>query len=641
MQDIRICIVEDESIEAYDIKRILSREGYEVLGIYSSGEQFLSSAQSLLADIVLMDIRLAGKLNGIETAQKFHQIRNIPVIFLTAYSDDQTLNDFYKSNPHGYLIKPVDSRELIASIQIANIQHKTNLDIERSERKYRNLFQNSMSANFIIDKELKIIDCNNAFVEFSGFSDSNELVGQSLLDFFQEDDLFDQDKLYSSISKKALVETDFVSKSGDIKKILLTLSSDSDLDDPSSQVRGIFLDISDRYVLQQQLKQSQKMEALGRLAGGIAHDFNNILTVILGYTILIPDKMERKISIDNDIDGIRNAADKAAALTKQLLALSRNQIMRQENIKISEIVRGMEKMLLRIVPENKILEISVDENDLNVYVDKSQIEMVILNLVINSSDAILDGGLITVKSYLLHLDEARETLFDLIEPGDYSVLSVRDNGSGIPKDILGKIFDPFFTTKTPDKGTGLGLSTVDGIVKQSGGHIEILTENGKGTEFRIYFKQSEVRRITQRKIKTSCDLRIFQNRKILIVEDDSGMRALMKNIFEEVGASVSLAMNPGEAILLIEEKHNNYDIIISDIVMPLMSGHQLIKRIRKFKKSQKAVFISGYSVNDQFVNETLKNIPVVFKPFHPDELLHAVSAELTANMKKENIKNNY
>ncbi|MBW1778205.1 MAG: PAS domain S-box protein [Deltaproteobacteria bacterium] len=327
--------------------------------------------------------------------------------------------------------------------------------------------------------------------------------------------------------------------------------------------------------LQEQLQQAQKLESVGRLAGGMAHDFNNMLSVILGYGEDLVHQLHPKDPLREEAKAIVEAGKRSAALTRQLLAFSRKQPLQPEVLDLNTLVRNLAKMLQRLIGEDIELELSLSDEINRAMADPGQIEQVILNLAVNARDAMPGGGNLTIETVNVELDETYAQAHVDVHPGKYVMLAVSDNGRGMDKETLARAFEPFFSTKEKGKGTGLGLSTVYGIVKQSGGNIQAYSESGRGTTFKIYLPQTEA--IQESKTDAvEKEATTGGGEHVLVVEDEESLRKLMEAVLSRLGYTVTLAANGGEALLLVEEKGLKPDLILTDVVMPNISGKELV-----------------------------------------------------------------
>jgi PAS domain S-box-containing protein len=364
-----------------------------------------------------------------------------------------------------------------------------------------------------------------------------------------------------------------------------------DKDGKRIAIEGIARDITERMNLEEQLRHSQRMEAVGRLAGGVAHDFNNLLTVIIGRAqILLGRVTDEKVR--RDLDLIRQTGSRAAALTHQLLAFSRKQVLQPRVIDLKTLVADAEKLLTRVIGEDIKLTVRSDRGLGTVKADPGQMEQVIMNLVVNSRDAMPEGGTITIETANADLDESYSRQHLEVRPGRYVMLAVSDTGRGMDAETQAKIFEPFFTTKDKDKGTGLGLSTVYGIVQQSGGQIWVYSEPGQGTTFKIYLPRVDepIETITQPQYK---DARGTET--ILVVEDEEAVRELIREILELKGYTVLEAGSPHEAMSICDAHDRPIDLVITDVIMPGMNGTVLAGRLRSRLPHVKIIYMSGYT----------------------------------------------
>ena len=359
-----------------------------------------------------------------------------------------------------------------------------------------------------------------------------------------------------------------------------------------------FRDVTETRALEQQFLQAQKMEAIGQLAGGIAHDFNNMLSAILGFAGIVASELPRADPLIADVKEIITAAERASTLTRQLLAFSRKQILAPQVIDLSVHVRQLERMLQRLLGEDVELVMSLAPHIGLVKVDPAQIEQVVLNLVINARDAVagVTPGRITVETANVFLDGEYARSHRDVVSGSFVMLSVSDNGAGMEKHVRERIFEPFFTTKGVGVGTGLGLATVFGIVKQSGGHIWLYSEPGQGTTFKVYLPQTDATG-TPTVARTTKPAPLRGSETILLVEDEAGVRSFAKRALQRAGYVVLDAANGGEALLIVEQHVGPIHLMLTDVVMPRMSGRALAERLLVVKPDLKVVYMSGYTEN--------------------------------------------
>jgi two-component system, cell cycle sensor histidine kinase and response regulator CckA len=390
---------------------------------------------------------------------------------------------------------------------------------------------------------------------------------------------------------------------------------------------GIALDITERVQLEEQFRQAQKMEAVGRLAGGIAHDFNNLLTAILGYADLVADQLPAKSDLAADIDQIRKAGLSASSLTRQLLAFSRRQMLKPEVICINDVVARVETLLRRVIGEHIVFSTRLDPALGHASVDPGQIEQVILNLAVNAADAMPEGGELTVETGNLTIDSVFVGAHDGAQPGRHVMLKVTDTGVGMSEDVKRQIFEPFFTTKEKAKGTGLGLATVYGIVQQSGGNIWVDSEPARGTTFTICLPTvdapcADLSEAPRQYLATGTET-------ILLVEDQEDVRRVASAILRHGGYKVVEAALPHAAVSIVNDDRAHFDLLLTDVVMPEMSGHELAKIVAGVRPDLKVLYTSGYAEDAIVRHGVLEpGLAFVAKPFTPKILLEAVRATL-------------
>ncbi len=361
-------------------------------------------------------------------------------------------------------------------------------------------------------------------------------------------------------------------------------------------VQVIIRDITERKQMEERLLQAQKMEVVGRLAGGVAHDFNNILTAITGYATFALEALPPSDPVCQDIQQVLDSAQRAANLTRQLLAFSRRQVMEQRTISLNDLIMNLDKMLRRLIGEDVELITLPGENLAAVRADAGQIEQVIVNLAVNARDAMPNGGKLIIETANVTLGEEYARRHPGAEPGDYVLLAVSDTGVGMTDEVKAHLFEPFFTTKGPGKGTGLGLATVYGIVKQHGGNIYAYSEPGKGTTFKIYLPavRAEAERLPRRD-----DEGIIPGgtETVLVVEDEPLVRSMIMRTLREQGYRILEAANGNEALRLAEEYEGEIHLLLTDVVMPQMGGKELQERLAALRPGIRALFVSGYTDN--------------------------------------------
>ncbi|MEP6835668.1 MAG: response regulator, partial [Gemmatimonas sp.] len=387
---------------------------------------------------------------------------------------------------------------------------------------------------------------------------------------------------------------------------------------------GILRDLTERSALEAQLRQSQKMEAFGQLAGGVAHDFNNLLTIIIGCSDMLLPGLQRSDPAHELVTDIRTAGDRAAALTRQLLAFSRRQLLEPKIVNLNETVAEVEKMLRRLIGEDVILASNLDHSLQPVRVDPGQIEQVLVNLAVNARDAMPAGGQLTIETRNVVWTEEYCRIHLGYMPGRYVMISMTDTGVGMTPDVKRRVFEPFFTTKGPGKGTGLGLATVFGIVRQSGGQVNVYSEVNVGTSLQVYLPAFEQ---TGEPLPTreNLDAMRMGSEMVLLVEDEEAVRKIAKLALESHGYTVVEASSGADALSFAENFPKPIDLVISDVVMPGMSGRQFAEALRLQRPDFRLLFISGYT-DDAVVRHGIVKANEAFlqKPFSPNTLARKV-----------------
>lgn len=516
-----------------------------------------------------------------------------------------------------------------------NIRQRAHAEkaLRESEEKYHTLVDNLSIGVYRNAGHLnngKFIQANPAMVRIYGYDSLDEFLDVPVSDLYQNP--ADRNLFLDELTRNGFVkdrELAMQKKDGTPIWVLCSANAMFDEHRQIKWVDGVNEDVTERKLLEVQLRQAQKMEAIGTLAGGVAHDFNNILTAIIGYGNLLRMKIEQDQSLRYYLDPILSSAEKAAQLTQSLLAFSRKQVIQLVPVSLNDIVDGMGKLLLRVIGEDVDLQIQHHNGDLLVLADRSQIEQVILNLVTNARDAMPEGGTISIETDRIELSKALLIKHEFMRPGDYAVISVSDTGSGMNEEIRSRIFEPFFSTKTVGKGTGLGLSIVYGIVKQHNGDLSVYSESGKGSTFKIYLPLADDSILKGEGYSAEAPA-VGGTETILIGEDNDEVRRLARDILTYGGYTVILARDGEDALVKFWENADRIDMLLLDVVMPKRNGKEVYDEVRRLKPGTRVLFMSGYTANiihkKGVLEEGLNFIP---KPLSPDRLLRKVREVLS------------
>jgi two-component system cell cycle sensor histidine kinase/response regulator CckA len=483
------------------------------------------------------------------------------------------------------------------------------------------------SEDAIVSKDLDgtIRSWNPAAERIFGYS-REEMIGEPIFRLIPEELHAEEHQLLARIrvgEHVAHYETTRIRKDGQRIQISLTLSPVWDWEGRLIGASAIKRDITAQQALERQFRHSQQMDAIGQLAGGVAHDFNNILTVISGYCGLLLTRTPAPDPRREDVIGIQEAADRAAALTQQLLAFGRKQIMQPMVLDLREVIEDTGRMLRRLLGEHIHLAITTGPLLSPVFADRGQLSQVLVNLAVNARDAMPEGGSLTIEAQDASLSEEYAETHLAVAPGTYVRLAVSDTGAGMTTEIQARMFEPFFTTKPAGKGTGLGLSTVHGIVKQFGGHIFVYSEPEHGTTIKIYMPRAEAIAAAAAPRKQVAAARGSET--ILVVEDDAGILSVIRRMLEERGYPVLLAATPQLALELAAGHEGPIHLLLTDVVMPEMSGRQLAERLLRDWPGLPVLFMSGYT-DDAMVHQGRLNpdTELLQKPFTTDTLLRRI-----------------
>ncbi|KQC12011.1 MAG: hypothetical protein APR63_03585 [Desulfuromonas sp. SDB] len=505
---------------------------------------------------------------------------------------------------------------------------KAELALIESEKKFKDIYEHAVEGIFQTTLDGRFLNMNPAMVHYLGY-DSKEDLLEECVDI--EKQLYvvpEERKKYISdiLSKGRIMDHPVQLYRKDGKKIWMSLNTRlvRGEDGQPPYLEGFATDISERKNLLEQLHQAQKMEAIGRLAGGIAHDFNNILTVILCYCdILLRSNLSSPAN--QAVQEMQAASEKGKRMTSQLLAFSRKQVVQPKIVNLNDIIVNQYNMLNRILGEDIQIKLSLNEDIAEVKIDPGQVDQIIMNLVVNARDAMPDGGILIIETANADFIEETPQSKQWIPSGKYVMLSVSDTGIGMDEQVKSRLFEPFFTTKSKSKGTGLGLATVYGIVKQNSGFIYVYSEIDKGSTFKIYFPQTqdktdEYYMHSRQDVKTKS-----KKQTILLVEDDPGVRLVTENTLTDYGYRIISAESGEQAIELFNENKDNIAVVLTDVVMPNMSGKELAEILLKEKEFLKVIYMSGYTEDSIMKTKGLvKDVNFLQKPFTTDELIKMI-----------------
>jgi PAS domain S-box-containing protein len=649
----RILIVDDEPQNSELLAAMLEPHGF-VLLTATTGEEALGLVATQPPDLILLDIMMPG-MDGYEVAGKIKQnaaTRHIPIIMVTALDDRDARLRGLNVGAEDFLSRPVDRAEL--SVRVRNLlrlkaygdyydQYNQLLEADVASRTAERtktleehattLRKNEERTNYALGAarmgvwDLDMVTQQLTWSEtmaplFGLTSDQVPTTGEAYLALIHPNDRqMVEDSMAHAAATGIGYEVEFRVRWPDGTTHWLASRDRMERDGNNQPVRlhGIGTDISDRKSLEAQFRQAQKMEAVGQLAGGVAHDFNNLLTAILGYSTFVIDTFEPEDPRRADMEEIVKAGQRAAALTNQLLAFSRKQVLQPTTLGLNVLVSGMRHMLGRLIGEHVDLVTVLAPDLAPVRADPGHLEQVLMNLVVNARDAMPAGGRLTVETANVELDQS--FMGDAaIHPGSYVMLAVSDTGIGMSEETKRRLFEPFFTTKEIGKGTGLGLATVYGIVKQSGGFVWVYSEAGKGATFKVYLPRAVGAAVTEQRVLTA-QAAAVPTETVLVVEDEAAVRVLTCRILQQAGYRVFHAPNPQQAAALFDQHTSSIQLLVTDVIMPGSSGPQLFEQLTRQRPDLKVLYVSGYT-DDTIVHQGQLDPGVEFlqKPFTADAL---------------------
>jgi PAS domain S-box-containing protein len=578
-------------------------------------------------DVVLLDLGLPD-CSGLETFHRVqHDAPDQPILVISGLDDEGVALEAVRAGAQDYLVKGrMEGALLTRAIRYAIARKRADAALAESEARYQSILQHVANAVVVSDPATGLAEYVNPAYERLFEQESAYVLRtpNAWLERIHPDDLAavtDARRRGAQGQDVAPLVFRLKRADGTIRWLRGRATPVRDAAGQVIRLVGISEDITELKRAEQQFFEAQKMEAVGRLAGGVAHDFNNVLTAILGYVDVLGDSLSAGDARREEVDEIRLAAQRAAGLTRQLLAFSRHQVLAPRVMAPNEVVGQLDRMLGRLIGEDIHRETSLSPDCGNILADAVQLEQVIINLAVNARDAMPRGG-------SLRISTANVTLLDhgTIPPGDYVVIAVSDSGEGMSPETMNRVFEPFFTTKEKGKGTGLGLSTVYGIVKQFNGHIDLESVQGAGTTFRIYLPRVDVSPPPAPTVIERPQPEILTGSEtILLAEDEAQLRRLYATLLSRLGYRVLETANAEEALAIGTEYLNAIDLVISDVVMPVMSGSDLASRLQALRPDLRVLLISGYTAEALTPHDlTQPGRSFLQKPFEPVDLARRV-----------------
>lgn len=638
MSEGHIFVVEDEGIVSLDIQNRLRRAGYTIAGTAPSGLEAISKAAVTRPDLVLMDIKLQGDMDGIEAARQLKEQLNAPIIYLTAYADEETLKRAQLTEAFGYLLKPFKERELVATIQMALIRHRLEQQLKESEQWFSTTLRSIGDAVIATDENGRIKFMNPLAEALTGW----EQAAAKGLDATQIFRIIDATT--RQINPSPVMQVLQTGKTVFLQNNTLLLARDGreiPIDDSAAPIqndRGItigvvltFRDVTERKQAERVLLQAHKMESLGVLAGGVAHDFNNLLVAILGQASLALVKSPKDGAANQHLEKAIKAAEQAADLTRQLLAYSgRGQFSRQP-LRLNELIQNNQQLLGASIPKEIHVQLDLDPSLPYIEADPSQMQQVVMNLILNAAEAIGNqAGSVTLRTGTQTITAAdsyywRHTGAPL-PPGRYVLLEVSDTGCGIEPAKISAVFEPFFTTKP--NGRGLGLAAILGVVRGHDGGLHLESKPGYGTTFKLLFPVSQHEPPVISEV-TAVATPTENPGKVLVIDDESYVHDLVIDTLALEDIEVLAALGGMDGVQLYQEHQDEIGLVLLDLSMPDMSGADVFQNIRAINPAVKVVLTSGFDKEDVMRRTEWQGLTdFLQKPYNLSTLIDTVQRNL-------------
>lgn len=602
-----IFVVEDEGIVSLDIQNRLLRAGYTIAGAASSGPEAISKVSVTRPDLILMDIKLHGDMDGIATAHQIQVRLNVPIIYLTAYADEETLKRANLTAAYGYLLKPFKERELIATIQMTLTRYRLEQQLKESQQWFSTTLRSIGDAVIATDAQGRIQFMNPLAERLTGW-EQETAVGLDASQVFRIVDATTLQEKFCPVAE--VLQTGKISLSQNSTLLQSASGREIPIDDSAAPIlndQGIttgvvltFRDVTERKHAEQLLLQAHKMESLGILAGGVAHDFNNLLVAIIGQTSLALTKSPAHSEVNQHLQKAVHAAEQAAELTRQLLAYSGRGQFRRQPLHLNTLIQNNQQLLSASIPKHIRIQLDLDPSLPFIDADPAQMQQMVMNLILNATEAIGNQpGTVTLRTTTKTFDAAHHPDWqhprEPLPPGQYVLLEVRDTGCGIAAAVMPNIFDPFFTTKP--QGRGLGLAAILGIVRGHKGGLRLESEPGQGATFQFAFPVSNYVPQTAEERPTAVTP-ANSSGKVLVIDDETYVHELVTDCLALENIEVLAALGGIEGLNRYQGHQDEISLILLDLSMPDMSGAETFRKLREINPAVKIVLTSGYDKDD-------------------------------------------
>jgi len=635
---LRILLLEDVPEDAALVERHLTKSGLEFVSQrVDTRVHFEEALQNFVPDIILSDHGLPGFDGSAALALVKQRSPTLPVILVTGSLNEEKAVEFMKAGAADYILKdhltrlPEAIRRALRERALHEEREQAVAALQASEVQYRSMFESTPYPMWVFDLEThRVLAVNGAAIEHYGYS-REEFLDLRIEDLRLPEDVPALHRHLETMPSDYHAAGTWRHRRKDGGLIDVETSGHEITFAGRRAEQVVINDVTERKRLEEQFRQAQKMEAVGRLAAGVAHDFNNLLTAILGTTDLMLEDLSPDDPDREGLHDIRSASERAAVLTRQLLTFSRQQVVSPQVLRLNDLVLELEKLLRRLLGEDVTIRVAVAPDCGGVKADPGQLEQVIVNLAVNARDAMPNGGRLTLETKNVDLDADYPTDRITIPAGRYVMLAVTDSGTGMDPETKARIFEPFFTTKPVGKGTGLGLATVWGAVKQSGGYIWLYSEVGQGTSFKIYLPRVDA--MEPQAAAEEAAVALDGSETVLVAEDEDAVRQIIEKALQARGYQVIVARGGSDALALAGRHNGQIDLLVTDVVMPDMNGRELSQRLTHVRPTLRTLYLSGYT-DDAILHHGVLQEGVAFlqKPFSLGALARKVRDVIEARL---------
>ncbi len=629
----RVLLVEDETLVAMELEDRLTRLGIEVTGVVNTARRAIEEVDRQPPDLVLIDVRLKGPEDGIWAASEIRKHHNLPIVYLTAHADDETLARAQATAPHGYLLKPFEERALFATVTMALIRHRVEtMTLLRAEgdKRHRAVLDHMPDGVVVVDATSRIVDANRAAERTFGFP-AGGLVGAEL-DEILPPEVFGSHREWiadlatsAAVARRMAPQRNVRGRRKDDTEFPAEVSIFSFEQNRTPLFGAIVRDIGEQQRLENESAQAHRLEAVGLLSSAIAHDFNNILAAMRMEVAVL--RLADPDDVRLGLEALVMLVERGAALTRQLLSFSTQSLEETEEIDVSSALASSQQFCSRLLGRDISCEVQVPADLGRVRLPPGQLSQILMNLILNARDAMPSGGVLRLRAVVECLRDVDAASLEVGE-GDFVRIEISDTGTGMTEDVRKHVFDPFFTTKAPGAGTGLGLTSVHRFVRRANGAVTVNSSLGEGTTIAVLLPQAapaashaDARDDANH---VAVEERETRPKSVLVVDDNRELLATIESLLTEHGYQIIAVSGPGAALAELERR-TPVDVLLTDIAMPIMSGVELAERVRRYRPGIGVVLMTGFNHGQVTPEHAIEGVARLQKPFSPVELRRALA----------------